>query len=178
MRTLVLMRHATAGMGPAGSDDRDRIISARGHEEADHAGVWLRAHSLGPRSDRLVLASAAVRARETAEHLGGPLSLEPHLYNATEGTLLEAVRYVEADPNTVVLVAHNPGIHRLAWWLGQTAAGSQENATTVARDGASRPEPLSSFAPATMAIFTVSVAWPQLAPGHAELRQVIRPTTR
>jgi phosphohistidine phosphatase len=150
MRTLVLMRHATAGTGPAGSDDSARMISPHGHREAEQAGVWLRAHSWGPGPERTVLASTAVRARETAEHLGGALQLDRWLYNAGEDTLLEAIRCVDADLDTVVLVAHNPGIHRLAWWLAQNAEATVGHAgnAAVARDG------------------------------HAELRQVIRPTTR
>lgn len=174
MRTLVLMRHATAGIGPPGSDDRDRVISSRGHREAEAAAAWLGSHGWGPGPTRTVLASAATRARQTAEYLGGPLVADRHLYNAGTQTLLEAIQWVADDPDTVVLVAHNPGVHRLAWELAESTAPAR---ATVVRDGGSRPGPLSSFAPATMAIFTVSAPWPQLGPGQAGLQQVIRPAT-
>jgi phosphohistidine phosphatase len=170
LRTLVLMRHATAGMGPAGAADLDRVISERGQREAASAGAWLDTHELGPGAGRSLLVSTAVRARQTADHLGGPRQLDGALYNAAEETLIAAIQGVEGDPNTIVMVAHNPGIHRLAWRLAETAPDE-----TVARDGIVRPEPPSSFAPATMAIFTVTVSWPELEPGRAGLIHVVPP---
>lgn len=171
-RRLILMRHATAATGTG--RDFDRPLTRRGLEEAHRVGERLRAQ--GPRPDR-VITSSARRCLETwqavASGLGGaPESgqatgptVEPlvaprvehddGLYNASTRGLLDAIRAVE-DAQTLLVLAHNPGISVLALELGRAHPVDE----IALRDG---------FAPASMAIFAVDGAWGDLAAATTRL---------
>lgn len=116
-RTLVLMRHAETEAVRPGSPDRDRRLTPDGERWAAAVGEALRAS--GVAAD-LVVASSAVRARQTAEGLGfaAPLVVGDRLYNAGGETILREVRELEDGAEHVVLVAHAPGVpwavHELA----------------------------------------------------------------
>jgi phosphohistidine phosphatase len=145
-RRLILMRHASAG--PGSGSDRLRHLTERGQAEARRVGERLRELALIP--DR-VLCSPATRCRETWEAASkafdAPVAvdLEEPLYNAPAQSLLEAVASVD-DVDTLLVLAHNPGISLLAFELG---SGSEADASRV-RAG---------FTPATTACFEVDGAW-------------------
>lgn len=131
MRRLLLLRHAKTERHALGGSDRDRRLTARGKNDATEVGAWLvRELSLLP---DLVLISTAVRARETwdiirkmfpdemaqrlTEHL-------PELYGAEPMQLLTIIHSVGPDPERLMIVGHNPGLHELALRLigsGDTA---------------------------------------------------------
>ena len=164
-RRLILMRHATAATG-AGRDI-DRPLNRRGLEEAQHVGERLQA--AGPLPDR-VLASSARRCRETwhavssclaAEQRSGiAVEFEDRLYNASTGTLLE-ILHDETAAEVLLVLAHNPGISRLAFELG----GANAEDESVLRDG---------FAPATLAVFEVSGEWRDLSASATRLERFER----
>jgi phosphohistidine phosphatase len=117
MRRLLLMRHAKAAkQGPTGRD-RDRPLEPRGRSDAELIGAYLQRHALVP---DLALVSTALRARETWDHVsaGWPRIAVEHrddLYNADPGDLLAAVRAAAAqDPQRILVLAHNPGLHEFA----------------------------------------------------------------
>ncbi len=122
MRELILLRHAHAGSHTTGPDDRDRVLSEVGVQEARAAGAWLREQGLLP--DR-VLCSPAARTRETLAVLGdlGMVEVreEPSIYEASPGTLAALVD-ANRDANRLLLVGHNPGLEQLAALMhsGQT----------------------------------------------------------
>ena len=122
MRELILLRHAHAGSHATGPDDRDRVLSEVGVQEARAAGAWLREQGLLP--DR-VLCSPAARTRETLAVLGdlGVVEVreEPSIYEASPGTLAALVD-ANRDANRLLLVGHNPGLEQLAALMhsGQT----------------------------------------------------------
>lgn len=115
MHELILLRHAEAEPPDAGSDDRDRPLSAHGEREAREAGAWLAKHGAKPLR---VLCSPARRTTQTAElalaALGNPppLQLSAEIYDASPGELL-ALLDQHTDADSVLLVGHNPGIERL-----------------------------------------------------------------
>lgn len=114
MRRLIILRHAKAQRAP-GEDDFDRPLSARGHTDAAIMGRVLAGEGLSP--DR-VLVSSALRTRETWEGLAphfpkADVRYRRDLYLADAHTLLAAIEE-EADADTVMVVAHNPGVHTLA----------------------------------------------------------------
>ena len=127
----------------------DRSLSRRGLDEAQRVGERLRA--AGPLPDR-VLASSARRCRETWHAVSSGLTaeqrsriaveFEDRLYNASTGTLLE-ILHDETAAEVLLVLAHNPGISRLALELGRANEGDE----SVLRDG---------FGPATLAVFEVS----------------------
>ena len=114
MRELILLRHAHAGSHTTGPDDRDRVLSEVGVQEARAAGAWLRERGLLP--DR-VLCSPAARTRETLAVLGdlGVVEVreEPSIYEASPGTLAALVD-TQRDAERLLLVGHNPGLEQLA----------------------------------------------------------------
>jgi phosphohistidine phosphatase len=131
MRRLMLLRHAkTENEAPSGRDE-DRRLDNRGHRDAAEIGGWIGRH---PPFPDLVLVSHAMRALQTweiaweamKELVSEPeVELVPELYGADVSQLLEAIRDASlADPERLMLVGHNPGMHELALSL----AGSGDHA--------------------------------------------------
>ena len=125
---------------------------------------------LGPRPD-LILCSTAVRTRQTLMPLlkrladpAPPISLEDRLYLAAEDTLLNRLRLVPDEVSTVLLIAHNDGIARLAELL---AGSGPPNVLAKLR------EKYTTGALATLR--TPDGPWCDLAPGSAELVAFVRP---
>jgi phosphohistidine phosphatase len=128
MRRLMLLRHSkTENDAPSGRD-RDRRLDDRGRRDAAEIGGWIGRHPPFPGS---VLVSPAVRAHQTWEIAWQAMKalvpepqveLVPELYGADPSQLLETIRDASAaDPKTLMLVGHNPGMHELA--LALTGSG-------------------------------------------------------
>ena len=113
MKQLMILRHAQAlGVEPGG-DDKSRKLSPKGIEDAKALGALMERQNLQP---DLVLCSAAVRTRQTLDGLlnviaVGRIDYSDTLYNADFSVLLNAVQGQSNDINSLLLVAHNPGIH-------------------------------------------------------------------
>ncbi|NRQ31356.1 histidine phosphatase family protein [Nonomuraea sp. NN258] len=141
-----MLRHAKADQVP-GLADPERPLTGRGENDAKRVGEEIRAAGLSP---ELVLCSPAVRTRRTAE-LAFPdveVSYERDIYEAYPDELLEVVRRVDPELNTVVLCGHNPGAHELALGL---AGGDYV------------------FRPGAFAVIQVESAWADLWPGEGRL---------
>ena len=111
---LFLMRH---GESPAGPNDFERPLTDRGRKGARACARALQSRALKP---EIALVSPALRCRETWARLA-PLTpecslvLAPSLYGASVSTLLEQLLTQTPSPGeTVLLLAHNPGISDLA----------------------------------------------------------------
>jgi phosphohistidine phosphatase len=121
MRRLILLRHAKTERQAASGADFDRALTERGWSDGARTAQALAAAGLVA---DLALVSTAVRARQTFE-AAQPflpdvrLTLESNLYNAAPETLLNAAR--GADGDTVLVIAHNPGVHALAMELAERA---------------------------------------------------------
>lgn len=148
------MRHAQAqGSSPTGGD-RERALTSAGKGQSVAIGEALRARGV---TLDLAIVSSARRTRETwaglAEGLGidaDPewLEIEAALYNAPAMTLRRHVEGAEDRCDTLVLIAHNPGVHQLAFEL-LSEGGASEQILDRVRIG---------FAPATAAVFQVDAA--------------------
>lgn len=116
MRRLMLLRHAkTLRDSPTGKD-RDRALDERGRSDAPEVGSWMVRNGYIPER---TLVSTAVRARQTWELLPAVLRAVPtehlaELYAADTGELLDIIRTVTGEPQSLLVVAHNPGLHELA----------------------------------------------------------------
>ena len=143
MRRLLLLRHAkTESDAPSGSD-RDRPLAARGHKDAAELGAWLAGRrSLLP---DLALISTAVRARETWDIVQQLISDRrrlrvlpqhlPDLYGAEPTQLLAIIRSAATDdPERLMIVGHNPGLHEIA--LGLIGGGDARRARGAGRQSA------------------------------------------
>jgi phosphohistidine phosphatase len=131
MRRLMLLRHAKTESDAPSGRDQDRRLDPRGHRDAAEIGSWIGHH---PPFPGLALVSSAVRARQTWElaweamkdQVPPPqVEWSPELYCAEVGQLLHSIRIAAgADPSTLLLVGHNPGLHELALVL--TGSGDAE----------------------------------------------------
>ena len=113
MHTLYLLRHAEADPPEYYDDDQDRELSSEGGRDARRLGRFLSATDQLP--DQM-LASTAVRARQTAEALpeGGewmadvPLRTSHALYQAQPADVLDEVQATENGVRALLLVGHEP----------------------------------------------------------------------
>lgn len=135
MRQLLLLRHAKSMWDDPKLSDHARPLNGRGKASARAVGEAMRARALTP---DLVLVSSARRTLQTLEALQPwartPL-VEPMdaLYLASAASMLDVLHQVTEAMPTVLLIAHNPGIHELAMLLvgaqGFTQATGAEAAT-------------------------------------------------
>ena len=132
MRRLMLLRHAKTETDAPSGKDEDRRLDNRGRSDAAEIGGWIGRHPPVPDS---VLVSTAVRARQTWEiaweamkHVvpQPQVDILPELYGADPSQLLQIIHAAStADPQRLIVVGHNPGMHELALALtgGGDAAG-------------------------------------------------------
>ncbi len=114
MKTLFIVRHAQANWAEESGQDRLRTLDAEGIADAIKMGKLLTDDKLIP---DLILSSTAIRAEQTAKFLAEELNLNDSqieyknvLYNASAETILLAIQSLETEENTIMIVAHNPGI--------------------------------------------------------------------
>ena len=116
MKTLLLLRHAKSSWKDTDVADHDRPLNARGKDDAPRMGKLLRQQTLTP---EVIVSSTATRARRTADAVAdrcafdGSVHLEPRLYLAAPGAILEVLRQVGGDAKRVLVVGHNPGLAEL-----------------------------------------------------------------
>jgi len=142
---LILWRHAQA---EDGKSDLDRELTAKGRKQAAKVAAWLRKRL--PEKCR-VLASPAVRARQTAAALGMEVSVVERLApGATVSDVLEAAGWPDDANAATLIVAHQPTLGRVAaqlvsgsaadwsvrkgglWWLEHRLRGSAGEAVVRA----------------------------------------------
>ena len=115
MRRLYLLRHAKSSWNEPGIPDHDRPLAPRGKRAAKAMAEHLRGQDVRP---DLVLCSTAKRARQTLKRiepvLGKPdVHYERELYAASAATLLASLRDVPKSVDSVMVIAHNPGLEDL-----------------------------------------------------------------
>ena len=131
MKTLFLLRHAKSSWDEPGLADFDRPLNKRGRKAARAMGKYAGREGLKP---ELVLCSTSRRTRETLKRFEGGLgeSLDTEfpeaLYLASAGTILDAIQTAPEDVASVMIVAHNPGMHHAALDLIKTAAAEDLSA--------------------------------------------------
>jgi phosphohistidine phosphatase len=173
MRRLMLLRHAkTENDAPSGRD-QDRRLDDRGRIDAAEIGGWTARH---PPFPDLVLVSPAIRAHQTWEIAWEVMKgtvpqpqveLVPELYGADALQLLQIIHGASAtDPQRLMLVAHNPGMHELALVLagGGDATGRKALADNLPTSG--------------LAVFDFAVDdWQEVAFRRGELVLFVSPKT-
>jgi phosphohistidine phosphatase len=116
MRRLILFRHAkTESRAPAG-DDLSRRLTERGRGDAERMGHVLADAGYAP---DLALISPAARSRETWEEVAARFpkartQLRKGLYDATPEEIADQLAGAVDGADTVIVVAHNPGLQELA----------------------------------------------------------------
>jgi phosphohistidine phosphatase len=99
-------------------------LTPSGREDAAVSGRWLVQNNYAP---DLVLISPSLRTRETWDGVKDltpacRVILEDDLYDASPEDIIAAVERVAADAETVMVVAHNPGLQEVAVRLLSEAA--------------------------------------------------------
>ena len=165
MHSLYLMRHAKSDWHSSARSDFERPLNQRGAKDAVRMGQWFQQQNIVP---GLILSSPAERAKQTAmavaEAMGiasDEIQFQRDLYLADRATLLKMLYRVPEQTESVLLVAHNPGLDDLVEWL------------------APEPTPLSAsgklMTTAAVAVFEVPESWAKLKRNTAFLRHLLRP---
>ena len=157
-RQLFVLRHAKSSWDDPALADHDRPLAPRGRRAVKLLAEYIRANHIEPAQ---VLCSSARRTRETYDGIspGGELLVEPELYEARAQRLLERLRRVPDPIPSVMVIGHNPALHMLVLEL------------TAAEGGDLEPK----FPTGALATLRFARGWSQLAPGTAELVDLIRP---
>lgn len=152
MKRLLLLRHAKA---VAGYPDEERALAPQGLTDADSLGKALAAENRGP---DIILCSRALRTRQTATAIAGEerIQLVPELYQAGSDEIISIIRHLALGAETLMVVAHNPGIGVLA--------------RILARKQAARCD---AFPPCTLAEYSVNVEdWADFSYTDCKLERV------
>jgi phosphohistidine phosphatase len=166
-RKLFVLRHAKSSWDEPGLNDHERPLAPRGQRATKVLAKHVRNHEIQPTQ---VLCSTARRTRETLEGVapGGEVLIELHLYGASAGELLERLRKVPAEAESVMLIGHNPALQTLVLRLAG-ARGSVDD-----RNG-DLAEVRRKFPTGALATLSFECAWSELAPGAATLTDLVRP---
>jgi phosphohistidine phosphatase len=164
VKRLYILRHAKSSWKDRSLSDHERPLAGRGRRAAKAIARHMREQGVQP---ELVLCSTARRARETLERIEPALGkramrVEHELYGAGSDALLERLRAVPDELESVMLIGHNPGLQGLALELARPAPAVSE---------------LRAKFP-TAALATLQFAgesWRALDHGSAELVDFVRP---
>jgi phosphohistidine phosphatase len=130
MKTLLLMRHAKSSWKFKELSDLERPLTKRGRRDAPLMGQFLFERKLIPQR---ILASSAVRARQTAEALAenadykGDIVYMDRLYLAEAEEYISTLRELPDDIERILVIGHNPGLETVL----QVLAGKVESLPTA-----------------------------------------------
>ncbi len=159
MKTLYILRHAEAAQG---SPDNKRPLTQAGRAAAAEMGDVMREKNYLPAA---IFCSPATRTRQTLEALDlaqpEPVFVDG-IYQAAPQGLLEVV-HDATDVDSLLLVGHNPAVHGLTLALAGRGQPGQLHALRV------------GFAPGTLAVLQFDREWSDLAPGMAQLADLVIP---
>ena len=119
MKVLVLIRHAEAENNSEQISDFTRPLTTTGKSDAVKMAVLLKKAGTVPQT---MISSLALRALTTANIFSSTLNLkEPQtdkrIYEAEVEALLAVINSMVDQNQTAALVAHNPGISNLLYYL-------------------------------------------------------------
>jgi phosphohistidine phosphatase len=157
LHRLFVLRHAKSSWDDPGLDDHARPLAPRGIRAAELLRDHLRRERIRP---TVVLVSTARRARETMERVKpvGEQVIEPELYGATPASIIERLKQMPEEVDSVMVIGHNPAMHELVLSL----SGGDH----AVRD---------KFPTGALATLTFGAPWSELGPGRAELAALVRP---
>lgn len=122
MKRLCLLRHAKSDWSDPSSDDFNRSINVRGAKAATFMADYI---ARSPYRPDHVLCSSARRAVQTCEPLVAalgasvPVDYRDVLYHAMPDVLLSEAKTAPDTAETILIIAHNPGLVLLAMGLAR-----------------------------------------------------------
>ena len=168
MKKLGLFRHAKSDWNDARLRDFDRPLNERGRKGAavmgahikDYCGKWGR-----------LIASPAVRVAQTIELAAKaagsmpPIKWDRRIYLASSVTLMELLREQDGDPQSIIMVGHNPSLEDLIFDL------VPDDGNSPLRDIVEEKFPTAAFA-----VLEIDIdSWADLDEGGARLVHLTRP---
>jgi phosphohistidine phosphatase len=168
-RSLYLLRHAKSDWSDPDMPDHERMLAPRGLRAAKLMAAHLK--KLGLKVDR-IYASTARRARETV-HLvrpsvgNAPLTYRRSLYLISGDGLTSFIQGLPDRHCSVMIVAHDPGLHEAA--VALLAAAQKGKRKEAARVRAKFPTG------ALLGITFDAETWAEVRPGFGRLAMFIRP---
>jgi phosphohistidine phosphatase len=166
-KQLFVLRHAKSSWDDARVDDHDRPLAPRGQSAVKVLATYVRVHRIEP---SLVLCSSARRTRETLEGVAptGRAVIEPELYAASAGGLLDRIRRIEPVAPSAMVIGHNPAMQMLV--LRLAAATYEEHDDESDLETVRR-----KFPTGALATITFECEWRDLAAGAGQLTGLVRP---
>jgi phosphohistidine phosphatase len=162
VKRLFLLRHAKSSWDDPRLDDHDRPLAPRGLRGSAVMAEHLRQERIAP---TLVLCSPARRTRETLERVmpldRAEVRIEDELYRASSKDLLQRLREVPDEVDSVMLIGHQPAIQQLALQL--------------AAEGSELERLKAKFPTAALATLDFPGEWSGLGRGSAELVAYVKP---
>ena len=166
MPTLLLLRHAKSSRNAGGRRDFERPLAPCGQRAAALMGSFLVEQDLIP---DLVLCSAAIRVKTTLELALPHFTSKPdirhleELYLTGPQKIIALLRGLEAAPDRILLIGHNPGFQALSLLLSGTGAVDELSALAA------------KFPTAALAVVDFPGAWADIAAGSGHLRLFATP---
>jgi len=123
MKTLILMRHASAEPRENDHHDLERPLSKKGRRTSKQTGKSMKAYANLPQK---VYASFARRASQTARRVvkqldnQAEITLREDLYLAEPQAFVDVLHEVPDEVDCVMLVGHNPGMREFLQMLTDT----------------------------------------------------------
>jgi phosphohistidine phosphatase len=164
--TLFVLRHAKSSWDDPGLDDHDRPLAPRGRRTVKMLAAHVQEAGIAP---VLVLCSSARRTVETLQGVapGGETLIEDELYSASGGALIDRLRRVPEEVESVMVIGHNPALQTLVLRLAGSDRGRPDDPDLA--------DVRRKFPTGALATITVACAWSELGPGRGELSSYIRP---
>ena len=162
VKTLHLLRHAKSSWKQPELADHDRPLSKRGRRAAEAM-----AHRFAELdTPDLVLCSTALRTRQTLKRLAlkpAKVVLIEAIYSGGNRELMQLLSDLPESAGTVLLIGHNPALHRLALALATTRSVRR----LPARD--------EKFPTGALATFEFAGPWRELQAGKAAVIAYVTP---
>jgi phosphohistidine phosphatase len=171
-RQLFVLRHAKSSWDDPGLEDHERPLAPRGRRAVEVLAKHVRSAGVEPQQ---VLCSSARRTRETLAGVDPPgvRVVERDLYTAGAGELIERLRQVPSDVESVMLVGHNPAMQMLVLRLtGVNGNGRPLSSTPPDGDLGTLQR---KFPTGALATLEFDCPWDELGPGCARLSAFVVP---
>jgi len=118
MKTLYIVRHAKSSWDYPDLDDIDRPLNKRGKKNAPQMGKILASRGISPSA---MISSPAKRAHTTAKKIASEINfkksditIDPKLYHGELGDMIQLIKSVNNDFESIMIFGHNPGFTSLA----------------------------------------------------------------
>lgn len=162
-RQLFVLRHAKSSWDDPGLEDHERALAPRGQRAVKVLHEHLKGSGIEP---ALVLCSSSRRTRETLEGIqpGGEHLIEPELYGADAGSVIERLRRIPDDVPSVMVIGHNPAMQMVVLRLAARPG-----------DDAKLSDVQNKFPTGALATLELDCGWSELRPGCARLSSFVWP---